>query len=201
VIPVEEKPPPPSFDERVREPALRWLEENQWPLSGPVPKGRPPLKPFWLACLDELYDAYGGVCAYVAIRINRVTGARSTEHYVAKSAAIEDAYRWSNYRLVCQRMNSRKGKVADVLDPFEIAHETFVLNLLDGSIAPGPAIDPATRVRAQETIDRLGLDDGDCRRARLEAYTRYLEKSFPEEYLREECPFAWYEARRQGALR
>jgi uncharacterized protein (TIGR02646 family) len=175
VIPVQQQPPPSGFYRNVREPARRWLKDSNMPLSGPVPKDRE-LKAFWTECLDDLYAAYDGVCAYVSIRINRVTGARSTDHFIAKSSAIEHAYRWSNYRLACQKMNSRKGTFDALLDPFEIGERTFVLNLLDGSIKPSPDLDEETRKRAQDTIDRLGLDDEeDCRRQRREYLTNYYQ--------------------------
>jgi hypothetical protein len=177
------------------------LKENSLPLSGPVPKDEK-LKAFWVECLDELYEAYEGVCAYVSIRINRVTGARSTDHFIAKSSAIEHAYRWANYRLVCLKMNSRKGMFDDVLDPFEIDERTFVLNIANGAISPNPELEDDLRQRAQDTIDRLGLDDEeDCRRTRREYIDSYLNGHITTDYLRRECPFVWFEMGRQGGLR
>lgn len=66
-----------------------------------------------LCRLKDLYDRYEGVCAYVSIYIDRVTGSRSVDHFIAKSSAVEHAYRWSNYRLACGKINGRKGVFGD----------------------------------------------------------------------------------------
>lgn len=93
-------------------------------------------------------------------------------------------------------MNGRKGTFDDLLDPFFLAPETFHLEFLTGKIFPNPALQKTDIERAQTTIDRLGLDEGDCRLARLEYFNRYI-KNGDKSYLKEHCPFVWYEVRRQ----
>jgi hypothetical protein len=95
-------------------------------------------------------------------------------------------------------MNGRKGTFDDLLDPFTIAPETFHLVLLTGEIFPNPALLEAVQIQAQTTIDRLGLDDGDCRLDRLEYFEDYRNKSIDEAYLKRRCPFVWYVIHRQG---
>ena len=46
-----------------------------------------------------------------------------------KSTRWRDVYEWLNYRLACSRMNSRKGVMPNILDPFEVENEWFVLEL------------------------------------------------------------------------
>ncbi|HSN98676.1 MAG TPA: hypothetical protein VLS89_10345 [Candidatus Nanopelagicales bacterium] len=190
---------PKGFNKKVYRRGRRWLRKNGHPLQGPAigKDGRPiKLRAYWRACLQDLYDRYDGVCAYVSIYIDRVTGARSVDHFVAKSSAVEHAYRWSNYRLACGKVNGRKGTFDDLLDPFQIEEQTFLLNLLTGRIYPNPRLPQPLRDQAQLTIDRLGLDDADCKLARLQFLDDYREKRISDAYLKERCPFVWYEVHR-----
>lgn len=178
------------------------MKDHGLPRRGAVPKDAQghtvELKAYWQGwCLDQLHRRYKGVCAYTSLHIPRVTGARSVDHYVAKSSAIEHAYRWSNYRLACSKMNGRKGTFDDLLDPFTLALETFHLVLLTGEIFPNPALPKDLREQAQKTIDRLGIDEGDCCLDRLEYYEAYRTKSIDEAFLKKRCPFVWYEVHRQ----
>lgn len=115
VHPVEE---PSDFDKRVRQPGLLAIQKltRQAKLSG---RGRPPKsagkysrpeeipasefdKPgvaYWRRILDDLYDAYGGICAYLAMYIERTTGDPTVDHFVPKSGENwETVYEWKNYR-------------------------------------------------------------------------------------------------------
>ena len=201
VIPVKRKPVPKGFNAKVYRPGRRWLKKKGLPLHGPVPKGNDgkdiPLKPYWRKCLRELHRRYEGVCAYVSIYIPRVTGSSSVDHFIAKSSSIEHAYRWRNFRLACGKINGRKGIFDDLLDPFEIKEGTFHLNLLTGAISPNPTLPPPLKAQAQATIDRLGLNDADCCLDRLEFFDDYRKKQISSLYLKEKCPFVWYEVHRQ----
>jgi len=199
VIPVKPQLAPKGFRENVFKPGRGWLKKNGLPLSGAIPPGTE-LKPYWRWCLSALHDRYGGVCAYLCIYIEKALRAHSVDHFVPKSKKIEHAYRWSNYRLACPSMNSRKQSFEDVLDPFELDDETFHINFLDGSIAPNPALPKVARETAQDTIDRLGLDEEDCRKMRRETYDDYRQRSDPADfllYLAKKSPFVASEIRRQ----
>ncbi|XXT24329.1 hypothetical protein WME94_22605 [Sorangium sp. So ce429] len=201
VIPVQQRRAPKGFNEKVYRPGRRWLKENGHPLQGPARArdGRLiDLRPFWRECLDDLHKRYGGICAYVSIYIDPVTGSRTADHFIAKSSAIEHAYRWRNLRLACSKLNGRKGIFDDLLDPFQIQPETFHLNLLTGAISPNPALPQQLKDQAQTTIFRLGLDDPDCRARRLKYFDDYHRKDITEKYLKEHCPFVWCEVHRQG---
>jgi uncharacterized protein (TIGR02646 family) len=202
VIPVTPKPAPPGFNANVYRKGRKWLEDRNYPLRGPIPKDKDgkdsfALPDYWRAHLRDLHRRYRRVCAYVSIYIDDVTGARSADHFIAKSTAIEHAYRWRNLRLACGKVNGRKGIFADILDPFEIQPETFLLNVVSGRIYPNPALPAADVTKAQVTIDRLGLDDSDCRGRRKTFFRDYCSQDISDAHLKKMCPFVWYEVHRQ----
>lgn len=158
------------------------------------------LPSYWRACLDDLHAAYDGICAYVCVYIEKITGQPSVDHFVAKSGKLSLAYEWANYRLACARMNSRKREFDDVLDPMELAPQTFYLEFVTGKIYANPHLAVDIRAAADQTIARLGLDDPDCRHLRMSYFNEYLDKNISETFLRKRCPFVWLEARRQGLL-
>ncbi len=204
MIPVHPKPEPADFDAKVRQKGLAWLNKNGFLVSGPIPAGTK-LPSYWRDCLKELHAAYNGICAYVCIYIEPVTGSRTVEHFVAKSKDIGLAYEWSNYRLACGKMNSRKCDFDDVLDPFliqdKIQDKTFFLDLVTGGIFSNPALEAETKQKADDTIKRLGLDDPECRQVRSAYFDDYINGQITSDYLRRKNPFVWIEAFRQNLLK
>jgi hypothetical protein len=213
VIPVVAAPEPEAFDRDVRQPGLRAIAE----MVGKVPpsprrSGRAFAKiaererdipaatfpSYWTRALEDLMTAYREVCAYACFRIHRVTGARSADHFAAKSTTWRQVYEWSNYRLCCSRMNARKNDFGEVLDPFAIQPGWFQLELLGFQVIPNRALPRATRKAITDTIDRLGLNDFRADRAR--DADRYWQRGVSLEVLREESPFVAEELRRQGRL-
>ena len=199
MIPVAPQPEPAGFDSKVRQKGQEWLRSRGLDGTARAP-AEVVLEPFWRACLPELHAAYSGVCAYLCIYLELVTGANTVDHFVAKSQAMGLAYEWSNYRLACSRMNSRKGAFEDVLDPFVIAHEMFYLELVSGAIYPNPSLDTASRRKAKATIDRLELDDYVCREMRARRFDDYRKGDVSAAYLGRCSPFVYSEAERQGLL-
>ncbi len=188
MIHVDPQPEPPDFENRVRRPGLQALAAD--PSS---------LPPYWRRCLGD--PAYGGICAYACIYIDRVTGGRTVDHFIAKSSAPAVAYEWSNYRLACALVNTRKGVFADVLDPFEIADGWFILEFSFLQIYPSPDLEEALRQEVQKTIDRLRLDENEFRDARAAYYVDYASGHIDFAYLERKCPFVAKEMRRQGLVR
>ena len=185
---------------KVRQPGLRWLAERGWsadqapPVAGDLPA-------YWRELLFELWQRYSRTCAYLSIRFEWKSGAQSTDHFIAKAAHAGQAYEWSNYRLSCLGANRRKNRFDDVLDPFLIAHHTFVLSASSGGIAPNAKLVNDVKALAVRTIDRLGLDDAQARRMRAEHVQAYLDGEVTAAYLRKQSPFVWTELDRQGLLR
>lgn len=198
MIPVTLQPEPADFDQNVRQPGQDWLASHGIPFNAPPPKSSR-LPNYWTRSNKQLWEAYAGVCAYLAIYFEWVTGAASTDHFVAKSRHAGDAYEWSNYRLSCLGPNRNKGRFDDVLDPIGLQPDTFVLNLASGEISPNPSLDAAQRSAARKTIKRLKLDSPDHNIMRARHFSRYLRDK-DELTLKELSPFVRYEAQRQGLL-
>ena len=199
MIPVALQPEPADFDDQVRQRGHDWLATHDIPLNQ-APRDPSALPNYWTFSNKQLWEAYSGTCAYLAIYFEWVTGASSTDHFVAKSKNAGDAYEWNNYRLSCLGPNRNKAKFDDVLDPIGLSADTFVLNLASGEIKPNPSIEDALLKRAaRKTIRRLKLDSPDHNAMRAKHFSRYL-RCKDEQTLRELSPFVWYEARRQGLL-
>lgn len=67
------------FDAAVPQKGLAHLKEKKIALDKPLPP-KSDITPYWRDCLDALYTCHGGMCAYLAIFFERVTGGRSLEN-------------------------------------------------------------------------------------------------------------------------
>lgn len=196
---VTPQPEPASFDDKVRQRGLVYLRALGIDLTKPLPEDVK-LKDYWRSSLDDLYTSYDGICAYLAIHFERITGGGSVDHFAAKSRHAGLAYEWSNYRLACTRMNSRKNHYDDVLDPFEIQNGWFRLELVSGHIYPNPELQPALMSNVTSSIMRLKLDDQGCREVRARHFSDYIQGLYTADFLKRRSPFVWHEANRQGLL-
>ena len=199
MIHVTPQPEPKDFDRKVRQKGLAWLREKGIDPNAALPE-RTKLPAYWRDELNELYTVYGKCCAYLAVFFEWTTGGGTVDHFAPKSLRADQAYEWSNYRLACSRMNSRKRDFSDVLDPFDVKDDWFRLEFVSGRIFPNPHLSESLRQRVQETIDRLGLDDSDNREMRARHYQEYCEQEVTEVHLQKYSPFVWMEAQRQGLL-
>jgi uncharacterized protein (TIGR02646 family) len=190
---------PASFDVEVRQKGLAWLRKKKIALDQPLPPNTT-IEPYWRHCLDHMHTSYNGCCAYLAIFFERVTGGGSVDHFIAKSQRADLAYEWSNYRLACSRMNSRKREYDDVLDPFEVETGWFRLELVSGRLYPNPTLQPDQLTAVQATIERLGLDDAGNREMRARHYLEYREGYYTADFLEKRSPFVWTESNRQELL-
>ena len=89
-------------------------------------------------------------------------------------------------------MNRNKNRFEDILDPFEIQPDTFILNLASGLIAANPALAPMDRAMAQATIRRLRLDAPETNRMRADHFAYYCRGDVTAAYLQRNSPFVWY---------
>lgn len=215
MIPVKKAPKPKSFDERVRKPGFRAIAE----MIGKQPRqprraGRrhekiadraadipaEKLPDYWVEVLDDLMEAYQEICAFSCFRIHRVTGARSVDHFAAKSKSWRRAYQWSNYRLCCSLLNSRKTDLADVLDPFKIQAGWFQLELDFFQVVPSPNLSAEIKALVEATIERLGLNDPQLRSRRDEDARTYWSGDCSFKILKKESPFVAIELLRQNRI-
>ena len=216
MIPVQRQSEPPDFDRVVRQPGLRALMELIG-ASGLAPRSGRPRKaivgvtriedipaasfpPYWVDCLDDLCRAYNRVCAYTAFYIHEVTGARSVDHFIPKAMGAYQAYEWSNYRLACGLINSRKKDYLDVLDPFLTLDNWFHLELVGFQVIPNPVLENSIKVSIQATIDRLLLNDSLFTGVRAKQYNEIMSGEVGLVYLMKYSPFLAKEMVRQGMV-
>lgn len=130
---------------------------------------------YWRLVADDLHKSYKGVCAYYCQYIPLVTGSDTVEHFMPKSHHPVEAYKWSNYRLVCGMMNGRKGNYEDVLDPFNIGDDWFVVDFDTYMVCPNDKLDINTKKQVERTIKRLKLNKQDCIEGRMESLRIFAE--------------------------
>lgn len=201
MIPVELKKEPQDFDEKVRKPGLAWLNEQEF-FDSSIPvtnRQRVPEKTefpaCWRKCAKQLFEAYDGICAYLSVKLFKITGDNSVDHFLPKTLYPGQAYEWSNYRLSSLGVNRTKSTQVDILDPFEIEPDTFRIEIVTGKIYPSPT---APQEKAVRTIKVLHLDDQDHRDSRCNIIQDYLDGLFTLEYCRRNYPFIHSELIRQN---
>lgn len=197
-MPIKEQPEPAGFASKVGKRGAAALANGK--LAVPVPSWFWKGKDHWRDALDELHSSYDGVCAFSSTYIERVTGSPSIEHFRPKSKYPREAYQWSNFRLICARMNSRKREHEDVLDPFTIPDNTFDLNPLTGEVLVHAACPKSLKRRAETTISRLKLSDGHCCKLRRTQVQNILLGHWSESEAQRQCPFVYRCLERQHLI-
>ncbi|MFN9398322.1 MAG: hypothetical protein ACK57R_20260 [Dolichospermum sp.] len=196
MIPVKPQPEPADFDEKVRQPGLVFLSKVPNPKTEDWKK-----HDYWVKSLPDLYTSYNKICAYSAQWIPRPEGSPSVDHFLPKSPKPELAYEWHNFRLACLSLNQRKGTQLDVIDPFELPVNSFILDFPSLIIKPNPELLYPLKGRVISTINRLQLNDYDkCIDGRLEWLKTYYEDNSSFDSLKRKAPFIAYELERQGLV-
>lgn len=193
VIPVKSQPEPSNFSQLVRNRGLKFLKNNSPPNSW---KG----KEFWRKALPELCNAYSRICAYSAQWVPPVVGASTVDHFVPKKHAPQLAYEWSNFRLACSLLNSRKRDFQDVLDPFKIGNSWFILDFPSLQVKPGSVITLTESNQVVSTINRLNLNDEICITFRIDWLKYFCLGDISFNHLEEKAPFIAYELKRQNLV-
>lgn len=224
MMPVAQAPAPPEFDAKVRQPGLRAIAEMVGKPS-PYPRtagkkhqqladkqGQPvtneqdipadAFPAYWREALPEMLVAYDRRCAYLAMYIHHATGTPTVDHVLPKSYAWNQVYEWSNYRLCAAIINSKKGALLTLVDPFAIDNEWFALNLKTFQVERGANAPPAERARIDATLPVL--NHRLCIQERGE-YVRWYRLGpgaggFDLQHLEHRAPFIASELRRQGQL-
>lgn len=196
MIPVSRQPEPTDFDVKVRQPGQNWLAKHNIQHDSALPAGTV-LKEYWTKALKQLWEAYGGICAYLAIYIEFSAGAVTTDHFFPKSKYPGMAYEWNNYRLASLAANRDKHEHEDVLDPFEIEQGTFTIEFSSGAILPDIGLSVDVRESAIKTIERLKLDSAENRQMRVRHFNSYISGECTLGFLQRESPFVYAEIIRQ----
>jgi 5-methylcytosine-specific restriction endonuclease McrA len=216
VIPVIQAQEPPEFDVKVRQPGLSAIDE----LVGRAPRVRrrghkrknlvaqeqdipaEAFPPYWRVALPEMLVAYERRCAYLSMYIHHATGNPTVDHVLPKSYFWNQVYEWANYRLCAGVINSKKGELLTLVDPFEIGPGWFSLNLNTIHVERGETAPTAEWPRVDATLPVL--NQRLCVQER-EEYVRCYRLGpgaggFDLAHLEFRAPFVASELRRQGKL-
>lgn len=192
MIHIDVKPEPEDFDAKVRKPGNAFLSRT------PHPKGDQWQKHnYWSRCSGQLYDAYGGICAYCGEWFSRTTTTVSVDHFYPKSEHPELAYEWDNYRLTTQVMNNYKGNKI-TLDPFKIQNGDLCLDFPSCLVKPRSSMTPAEKSKASFTIQALHLNDEEQADRRCEIIMEYIRGNVSRVFLEKRYPYIAEELARQG---
>ncbi len=217
MIPVALAPVPPEFNAKVREPGLRAIAEMVGkPSPYPRTAGKKHAKvanqeqeipadvfpAYWREALPEMLVAYQRRCAYLAMYIHHATGNPTVDHVLPKSYAWHQVYEWANYRLCAAIINSKKGALLTLVDPFAIGPDWFALNLNTFHIERGANAPQAEWAHIDTTLPVL--NHRLCVQER-EEYVRCYRLGpgaggFDLAHLEHRAPFIAGELRRQGHL-
>jgi hypothetical protein len=142
------KDPPPNFHETTTIPGERWLMRN------PDTRKRP--RDYWSVHRDYLAECFNNWCGYAIMRMGKCT----VDHYLSCVNNRTRAYQWENYRYVCNSINSSKKKLdTEVLDPFEIEHDWFIVQI-PSFLLIIDKVPAEQQQRAERTVNSLNLSKG-----------------------------------------
>jgi 5-methylcytosine-specific restriction endonuclease McrA len=196
VIPVVPQPEPDVFDELVRNKGIKFL--SKFTTSKPTTKQWNE-HDYWGYVRKQLYKAYNGICAYSAHWIPLTTNP-NIDHYIPKSVNPNLAYEWSNYRLACSLVNALKKDYQDVLDPFLIKKDWFILDFPSLLVKANSVLSSQKLQEVKITIERLKLNDDKFVNDRDEWLKRYCLGEANFILLKKVAPFIAYELERQGLI-
>jgi hypothetical protein len=193
---VDEQPQPSDFASRVSTRGAKFLAKTPHPADKQWRS-----HDYWIAIKVDLYEVYGGICNFVCHWIPPDTGSITVEHFKPKHKYPKEAYKWSNFRLMCGTLNGRKGIHEDVLDPFKIDNGMFVIDFPSLLVKPSDTLNAAQAAQVRATISRLKLnDEGTCVKARERYVKRYCKGMIDFALLKCDSPFLAYELERQDLV-
>ena len=136
----------------------------------------PDLVNHWRDFRPELSNRFLGKCGYCERRCDGPANAPTTDHFRPRDKFPELTYEWTNWILSCARCNTEKANRwpdTGYIDPCAIPADERPDNYLDvddrtGEVITKPGLTRAARVKAQNTIDDIGLNLLDMRYYRLE---------------------------------
>lgn len=191
MIPVQLQPEPEEFDRTVRQPGKRFLALEARPQ-------RWQNREYWRNALPALRQAYGGYCAYFAMKIPTAGGNPTVDHFLPRSHQPQLAYEWSNFRLASALANSYKKNSLAIIDPFTLSPGWFRLDFPSLLTRPNETLLTADRDQVEYTIAVLKLNHSTVRESRKTWVINFSLEKFTFAYLSEEQPFVAAELQRQG---
>ncbi|UUO13625.1 HNH endonuclease [Dolichospermum heterosporum] len=197
MIPIKPQPEPDDFDKKVRQPGLAFLSRFPNPSNKDYENNK---ATYWRESLSDLYDAYNHICAYSAQWISFDTGSPTVDHFIPKSKEHKSAYEWDNFRLACSKMNSKKHTYLDVIDPFALPADSFIINFPSMLIKPNNNLLEPLKGRVISTIARLKLNEENRPQRRFKLLKEYYTQDYPFKHLKKIAPFIAYELERQDLV-
>lgn len=190
MIPVALAAEPENFHAEVRAPGVAFLQSlhslNKVDFTN---------REYWRRAIPSMRENYNCICAYTCHWIAPDTGGNSADHFVPRKSDPNLAYEWSNLRLICSRLNSRKG-VKIVVDPFAVAPGMFQLRFPSLHIAVGDNFSNIEILK--ETIDVLKLNDDLIITSREQYVSLFASEDVSINYLKMRAPFIYSEILRLG---
>lgn len=123
----------------------------------------------------------------------------SVDHFLPKTTHPHLAYEWSNYRLACGRVNNSKGNITDIIDPFEVEDDWFLMDIPACLLRPNPVLDGPLRAKIASTINSLRLNQDDSYvQERCNILIDYARGHVTIDFLGRRYPFLAKEVERQG---
>lgn len=123
----------------------------------------------------------------------------SVDHFLPKATHPHLAYEWNNFRLANGRVNSSKGDLTEILDPFLIQDDWFYMNVPACLLVPNPALDKALRSQISGTINSLRLNQDDTYvQERCNILMDYARDDVSIGFLQRRYPFLAKEVSRQA---
>lgn len=190
MIPVAKVKKPRGFDAKVKKPGDAWL-------AGHPAAQRPPA--LWAPYTPTLSEGFANLCGYAAM--HDPTGG-TVDHYLSFKNHPRLAYEWTNYRFASAPLNSSKRAEDDkVLDPFEVGAGWFEVILPSLQMRLTDAVPPALRAKAEYTLTRLKLRDGErVIRWRRSWYRMYTDGMLNLDGLRAVAPLLAAAVEAQGQV-
>ena len=148
MIPVTRQPEPARFDNLVRQPGRALLDRS-------IPQRSREFSPYWREIDEEIYRAYGGICAYTCIYL---VADATVDHFLPKLKFPNLAYEWDNYRLASSSANQKKGDQVGILDPFSVRREWFALDFPSCLVAIGLQMPERMKNQGKTTIKTIGIE-------------------------------------------
>lgn len=185
---------PALFDVKVRKRGQTFLDTHPRPTKRDWEKHR-----YWKEASEDLYSAYGGICAYTGVWFSKTQTSVSVDHFMPKSVYPHLAYEWRNFRLTTQKVNEAKAAEMGLVDPFLVASGWFVLDLPSCLIKPGVSLEPSQRASIEFTIQQLKLnDDDEYVQYRCDIIMSYAVGEITQAYMWKKFPYIAHEISRQG---
>ncbi len=195
MMPVEPQPEPDVFDRLVRIPGKNFLKQ----LSSAKPTDKEWNRhAYWKSIRPQLKKCYNCVCAYYAHWIPPGSSYATVDHYIPKSVEPRLAYEWSNFRLACEIANQRKREFQDVLDPFQIEDNWFILDFPSLLLKPHPDLPANIQEQVWATINRLRLNDDQTLVEERSHWIKQYCLGAGFRFLKVNAPFIAYELMRQN---